>query len=104
MGQDPRHDVVSLGNWSGPNWMAEAPCVGQAQLFFAKVAERPQARSRREAKASQLCQSCDFRIQCRDWARQNREFGFWGGENEEQRTHAGYSVPNPVGARRRAVS
>lgn len=104
MGQDPRHAVVTLGNWSGRNWMSDAPCIGQTQLFFAKVAERPQARARREAKASQLCQSCDFRIQCRDWARQNREFGFWGDENEEQRTGAGYSVPNPVGARGRAAS
>ncbi len=104
MGQDVRPAVVTLGNWSGRNWIEDAPCIGKTHLFFAKVAERPQARARREARASQLCSACDSRIQCRDWARENREFGFWGNENEEERTLAGYSVPNPVGARRRAAS
>lgn len=99
-----RTDVITLGNWAGRNWMAGAKCVGQTHLFFAKVAERPQARVRREAKAAALCQACDSRIQCRDYAREHREFGFWGNENEEQRTTAGYSVPNPVGSRRRAAS
>lgn len=79
-----------------------AACVGFASLFFAPVAERPQARARREGKALRLCLRCEHRIECRDRAREYREFGFWGGENEEQRTHAGYPVPNPVGARRRA--
>jgi WhiB family redox-sensing transcriptional regulator len=27
---------------------------------------------------------------CRAWARENREFGFWGGETEEERASAGY--------------
>ena len=84
--------AIDEGRWS------------EAASIFAKVAERPQARARREAKASALCQSCDSRLQCRDYARQNREFGFWGNENEEERTRAGYSVPNPIGARRRAAS
>jgi WhiB family transcriptional regulator, redox-sensing transcriptional regulator len=97
-------NVVTLGNWSGRNWMKNAPCVGKTHLFFAKVAERPQARTRREAKASKLCQECDSRIQCRDFAREHREFGFWGGENEEQRTNAGYPVPNPIGSRRRVAA
>ena len=99
-----RPDVVTLGNWSGQNWMENAACVGKSHLFFAKLAERPQARARREAKASKLCESCDSRIQCHDFTREHREFGFWGNENEEERTRAGYSVPNPVGARRRAAS
>lgn len=99
-----RSDVVTLGNWSSRNWMENAACVGKTHLFFPKLAERPQARARREARASQLCQGCDSRIQCRDFARENREFGFWGDENEEQRTNAGYSVPNPIGTRRRAAS
>ncbi|WP_436795276.1 WhiB family transcriptional regulator [Actinospongicola halichondriae] len=77
-------------------------CVGYGSLFFAPVAERPQARVRREGKARQLCLRCDSRIHCRDVARANREFGFWGGENEEERTLAGFAVPNPIGARRRA--
>ncbi len=96
--------VVTLGNWSGRNWMDSANCLGKTHLFFPKVAERPQARARREAKASKLCSTCDSRIQCRDFAREHREFGFWGNENEEERTEAGYSVPNPIGTRRRAAS
>lgn len=97
-------DVVTLGNWSVRDWREHAACVGQTQLFFPKVAERPQARARREAKAAKLCQECDARLPCRDYAREHHEFGFWGGENEEERTRAGYAVPNPVGARRRAAS
>ena len=97
-------EVSTLGNWSGRNWMENAACVGKTHLFFPKVAERPQARARREAKASKLCQSCDSRIQCRDYARDNREFGYWGDENEEQRTLAGFAVPNPIGSRSRAAS
>ncbi len=77
-------------------------CVGYGSLFFAPVAERPQARARREGKARQLCLRCDWRRRCRDIARENREFGFWGGENEEERTQAGFPVPNPIGARRQA--
>ena len=34
---------------------------------------------------------------CRQWARENREYGFWGGESEEERAAAGYRVDMPVG-------
>lgn len=98
------NDVVALGNWAGQDWMAKGACHGKTHLFFAPLAERPQARVRREAKAAELCRICPARTPCRDYARQHREFGFWGGENEEERTHAGFPVPNPVGARRRAAS
>jgi hypothetical protein len=27
---------------------------------------------------------------CRAWARQNREYGFWGGETESERANAGF--------------
>ena len=97
-------DVVALGNWAGQDWMAKAACVGKTHLFFPPLAERPQARARREAKAAQLCIVCPSRDQCRDYARNSREFGFWGGENEEERTLAGFPVPNPIGARRRTAS
>lgn len=97
-------DVVALGNWAGQDWMAKASCVGKTHLFFPPLAERPQARARREAKAAELCKVCASRTQCRDYARDQREFGFWGGENEEERTLAGFPVPNPIGARRRTAS
>jgi len=34
---------------------------------------------------------------CREWAREHREYGFWGGESEEQRAAAGFRVDMPVG-------
>lgn len=95
---------VALGNWAGRNWMDSAACKGKTHLFFPPLAERPQARVRRELRAIELCRACDSRLQCRDYAREHREFGFWGGENEETRTNAGYAVPNPIGTRRRAAS
>ena len=30
---------------------------------------------------------------CRQWARECREYGFWGGESEEERAAAGFRVP-----------
>ena len=97
-------DVVALANWAGQNWMARAACAGRPHLFFPPLAERPQARARREAKAAELCTVCVVRVQCRDYARDQREFGYWGGENEEERTRAGFPVPNPIGARRRSAA
>ena len=32
-----------------------------------------------------------------DWAREHREYGFWGGESEEDRAAAGFRVDMPVG-------
>lgn len=101
---DARQTVLAIANWAGQNWMQNAECAGKTSLFFAPLAERPQARARREAKAIELCKQCVARVECRDYARDNREFGFWGGENEEERTIAGFPVPNPIGARRRRAS
>ena len=36
-------------------------------------------------------------VECRNWARQHREYGFWGGESEEERAAAGFRVDMPVG-------
>jgi WhiB family redox-sensing transcriptional regulator len=36
-------------------------------------------------------------LECREWARENREYGFWGGESEEERAAAGFRVDMPVG-------
>lgn len=73
-------------------WMAVGSCRGHTDLFFAPHAERPQARLRREAKARLLCQGCPSLEPCRSWARAQREYGFWGGESEEERFRAGYDV------------
>ena len=82
-------------------WQEFAVCKGYTRLFFAPVAERPQARDRREAKARVLCNLCPVQDQCREHARGNREYGYWGGENEEDRYVLGYTVTAAIGARTR---
>jgi WhiB family redox-sensing transcriptional regulator len=78
-------------------WTAEAACSGQTTLFFAPPGERPEARAVRESQARTVCRACPALLECRDWARENREYGFWGGESEEERAAAGYRVDMPVG-------
>lgn len=84
--------------FSGPlTWTDDAACSGQTNLFFAPAGERPEARAVREAQARTVCGSCPALTQCRSWARDQREYGFWGGESEEERAAAGYRVDMPVG-------
>lgn len=83
------------------DWRDSANCKGRLQLFFAPVAERPQARARREAKAKRLCDACTVSTECRTWARENREYGYWAGESEEDRHLLGYRVSAPIGIRAR---
>ncbi len=82
-------------------WRADAACKGRTQLFFAPRAERPQARERREAKARRLCESCAVALPCREYARDNREYGYWAGESEEDRHLLGFTVSAPIGIRAR---
>ena len=81
-------------------WMDEAACKGRTNLFFGIAGERPERRIRREATARRLCAACPVLVPCREMARQNRENGFWGGENEEERAAAGHA---PRSISRRAV-
>jgi WhiB family transcriptional regulator, redox-sensing transcriptional regulator len=83
------------------SWTKLAACRGQTHLFFAPRAERPQARTRREALASQVCASCRALEPCREAARELHEYGFWGGESEEARHLMGFSVAAPIGIRAR---
>ena len=78
-------------------WTDEAACAGQTTLFFAPPGERPEARAVRESQARRVCDTCEVLVACRRWARENREYGFWGGESEEERAAAGYRVDMPVG-------
>ena len=89
--------TVSRQHYPLVGWQAAALCAGQTDIFFAPPGERPEARARREAKARQLCLACPVLDNCRVWARSNREYGFWGGESEEERARAGYRVDMPVG-------
>ena len=85
------------------DWKQDAACKGRLELFFAKKAERPQARARREAKAQRLCDVCPVFAECRMAARTNREYGFWAGESEEDRHLLGFRVSAPIGVRARAA-
>lgn len=82
------------------DWMAEAACKGRTGLFFGIAGGRPERRVRREAQARKVCNGCPVIFQCREMARANRENGFWGGENEEERAAAGYA---PRSISRRSV-
>jgi WhiB family redox-sensing transcriptional regulator len=65
--------------------------------FFPAQAERVETRQAREETARRVCRSCPVLEECRSWARLHREYGFWGGETEEDRARAGYFVEMPVG-------
>jgi len=97
------HEVLAREVWDDAVW-DDAACRGQTHLFFPPRAERPQARFRREAQARLLCGKCPVQPQCRHFARANREYGMWGGESEEERHRAGFTVAAPIGVRARAAS
>ncbi|MEC8974679.1 MAG: WhiB family transcriptional regulator [Actinomycetota bacterium] len=79
-----------------PWWMENAGCQGKSRLFFPPPGERPAARERRETRARKICLECNVLHQCQDYARTQRELGFWGGESEIERAEAGYAPTTPV--------
>lgn len=83
-------------------WMESGACRGLTHLFFPTAAERPQARERREAAAREVCMGCSVRVACQEFARENHEYGFWGGEAEDERHAAGFRLIAPIGVRARA--
>ena len=95
---------ISSAAVADEDWMPRAACKGLTHLFFPTPAERPQARERREATAREVCSSCSVRVSCRDFARDEHEYGFWGGESEDERHAAGYRLIAPIGVRARSAS
>ncbi len=85
---------------STAKWADEGICKGLTHVFFGPAAERPERRVEREAIAASYCMSCPVATECRTSARLNREHGFWGGENDEERAAAGFAPRSPS---RRAV-
>lgn len=77
------------------SWQDLAMCKGVTHVFFGPQAERPERRVEREALALSYCLACPVILPCRRNARLNREHGFWGGENDEQRAAAGYAPRSP---------
>lgn len=95
-------ETVAAPTWEDRPWSSLAACTGLTQLFFPSTAERPQARLERESHARAICTSCHVLEDCRSFARRHREYGFWGGESEEERHAAGYRLIAPIGVRSRA--
>lgn len=95
--------VAVLTSNDPADWMPLGACRGKSELFFAPFAERPEARVRREAQARAICSGCGYAMQCRDYARENRELGFWGGESEAERAAAGFAPTTPIIGRRRVA-
>ena len=86
------------------DWMRDGACKGLTHLFFPSAAERSQARERREAAAKDVCASCKVRADCMIFAREQHEYGFWGGESEDERHAAGFRLIAPIGVRARSAS
>lgn len=86
------------------DWMRDGACKGLTHLFFPSAAERPQARERREAAAKNVCASCKVQAECMTFARDQHEYGFWGGESEDERHAAGFRLIAPIGVRARSAS
>lgn len=95
------HDLSAVEELAA--WREQAACKGQTNLFFPRRAERPEARARREARASALCAKCPVAEPCREHARNQHEYGYWGGESEETRHLMGYTVSAPIGLRTRST-
>lgn len=92
-------ELVVVRSRDDDRWMDRAACRGLTHLFFPLTAERPQARERREALARSVCAECSVQKACRDFARENHEYGLWGGESEDERHEAGYRLIAPIGIR-----
>ena len=90
--------------WQTQSWMNDGLCSGRSDLFFAPFAERPEARVRRESRAKDLCASCSSSVECKAYARDNREWGFWGGEAESERATAGFAPTTPIIGRRQVAA
>ena len=71
-----------------PSWAEQAACAGQTDLFFGNPTEPERERVDRERLALAVCAVCPVLAPCRDHARQFRESGIWGGENEKDRRAA----------------
>ena len=78
-------------------WMGSAACRGRTTVFFPPHAERPQARVRREAKARTICSTCPALAECRAFAYEQHEQGFWGGQSQEERDLAQHHSFRSIG-------
>lgn len=72
------------------------PCTSQPSLFHPPDDGYHDHGSRGRLRASDavsLCRRCPVMLACRQWAREQRESGVWGGETDEQRRRATDRAP-----------
>lgn len=88
---------------SDVSWFDHGICSGKTELFFPPpgIREKQKDRDIREAAAMTVCRRCPVIVECRNYARENDEFGIWGGENEEDRWRAGFLRSTLVLSRRK---
>ena len=69
-------------------WQRKAACRGPESVLFFPPAlpESRTERDAREARAKQICDACEVRVECLDYSLRIREpHGIWGGCNESER-------------------
>ena len=83
-------DVVYLmPRWTQQDWMADAACKGQtAAASSPPTASRPRPVRPGRRSPGPSAARCPCSLTCREYARRNREQGYWGGENDEERVEA----------------
>ena len=67
-------------------WMTKAACKGLTMYFFPEYMERKDEKVARELIAKMICDHCSVVKTCLEYALANRETGFWGGYNDEDRS------------------
>ena len=91
-------ETVSNLVFTGPlTWTSEASCHGQSRVVVAPPGGPPPAPAGPAGPPPPRGPRGDVLHLCREWARDHREYGFWGGESEEERAAAGFRVDMPVG-------
>lgn len=99
------NEELGIRIWEPMPWAEHGACLGESHLFFPAPGERPeQAAAREHFAITDYCARCPVLVECRDYARRNREYGVWGGETEEDRAVLGYGVAMPVGTMARLIS
>jgi len=79
--------AVDNGHWTGKGaiWRAEAKCLGSDPALFFPPGTTGDPLVQAES-AKQVCQSCDVRPRCLQFALEtNQDSGVWGGTTEEER-------------------
>lgn len=80
---------IAKGTWKTTGseaYSLTGPCRDKPELFFSPEKESPRARATRERKAVALCQLCEMKQPCLEYALRNKLVdGIWGDTTEEER-------------------